>query len=382
MIERSPKVLAVDDDESFLRVVELMLTEAGMQVVTAPRGDLGLECYLAERPDIVLLDCMMPGLDGRALCGKIKEAAGETYVPVLFFTAMDQVSSKVAGFDAGGDDYISKQVAKSELLARVRAHLRLSDLYRELWASRQKLMELDRFRSRFLSTVSHELRTPIHGIRSYASLLGEGVYGPLTADQERAARGIDECALALSQMVESLLELARLEARTEPIRPEPVFVASAIARALALIAPIAEAKRLVVNLGGPDDAALVTDASLLHLILVNLIGNAVKFTDVGEVAVDIQSDPPYVELVVRDTGEGIDEELLAHLAQGTRPPSPAAFSPSPPRGIGLGFAIVRHCLERLGGAFEIRSRLGQGTTVKVRLCSLGAAPPSDPPPTA
>jgi signal transduction histidine kinase len=380
--ERTPRVLAVDDDESFLKVVELMLTEAGMQVMTAPRGDLGLERYLAERPDIVLLDRMMPGLDGQTLCRRIKEAAGQTYVPVLFFTAMDQVPDTVAGLDAGADDYISKQVAKSELLARVRAHLRLCDVYRELWESREKLVELDRFRSRFLSTVSHELRTPLHGIRSYAALLGEGVYGPLTADQRRAASGIDECAAALSRMVESLLELARLEARMDSIKPEPVVVGSAIARALAMVMPIAEAKGLALRVSGPDDAALETDASLLHQILVNLLGNAVKYTEKGDVTVEFSSAPPYVDVVVRDTGDGIDEALLAHLAAGTRPPAPAGDSSGTARGMGLGFAIVRHCLELLGGRVELRSRVGQGTTVRVRLCSLGAAPPGDPPPPA
>ena len=367
------KVLAVDDDDQFLQVLRLMLSNAGMEVVTAPRGDLGLERYIETRPDLVLLDSMMPGLDGPTLCRRIKALAGERYTPVILVTAVADVDSKIASLGTGADDYLQKPIATAELLARVRAHLRIRDLYTEVLESRQRMRELDRSRARLLASISHELRTPLHGIRSYTSLLDEDVYGPLLDPQRRAVAGIQECAALLSSMVESLLDLATLEARTQAVCVEPVDLARALSRAGAIVAPIAERKGLALGLACEEDATVLTDAGILHQILVNLLGNAAKYTERGRIDASIArtSGAWPIEIAIRDTGPGIDEDRLRTLFDGPVQEDPSAgHGPNVPGRLGFGLAIVRRALELIQGGIEARSRRGEGTTVFVRVSDL------------
>lgn len=365
------RILAVEDDDQFREVLRLSLGAAGFDVVVAPRGDLGWELYQQTAPDLVLLDSMMPGLSGPEVCARIKASTGEAYVPVLFLTAVSDVDSKVAHFGAGADDFLTKSVPTEELLARVRAHLRIRELNAEVLSSRRRLEELDRLKSTLLASVSHALRTPLHGIRSYTSVLLEGIHGPLLDEQRADLLGVDECARHLGSMIDSLIELGQLEAGFRPIRVAPVSPLEIAERASAVVSPIAQQKGLSLSVEGlTAPEAFATDGAILYQVLASLLGNAVRYTDRGEVRVTLESvEPSTLSVTIRDTGRGIAEDHLRTLLDLPVHELSRDRVPTPGR-LGFGLAIARRLLQLVRGAVEIRSRVGEGTTVVLRFPSM------------
>ena len=183
--ETATKILIVDDNPTNLKVLLEVLEAAGFSVLVAPGGESALKIAGQALPDLVLLDVMMPVMDGYEVCRRLKQDASTQAIPVIFITANDQTEGVVAGFAAGGVDYIPKPFRREEVLARVNAHLRLRSLARELEeknaaleerngqlsdANRQ-IEEATRRKSDFLARMSHDLRTPMNAIIGYTNIL-------------------------------------------------------------------------------------------------------------------------------------------------------------------------------------------------------------------
>ena len=257
--------------------------------------------------------------------------------------------------------------AAEELARRVALSVDNATLYRQAVAASAA-------KSAFLGTISHELRTPLTAVIGYAELLGDGLVGPLDARQADFVRRIRDSGDHLLHLVEEVLGFARLEAHEEHAACEPVDVAAMVRQVLAVVEPQARAKGLALegDVVSGDGLVLHTDPTKLRQILVNLVGNAVKFTDRGEVAVRVARDArrDCVTFDVCDTGIGIPPELLPHVFD--------AFwqveqtSTRARGGAGLGLSVVRHLAHLLGGDVSVTSELGVGSRFHVWLPS-GAA---------
>jgi two-component system, NtrC family, sensor kinase len=223
-----------------------------------------------------------------------------------------------------------------------------------------------RAKSDFLAMMSHELRTPLTGVIGYSELLGTEVLGPMTPKQQESLSRIKASTWHLVGVIDEILTLSRTEAGKEQVRSETTDIAALTRDVVSLVWPPSGDGRLVIECVDADEPRLVrTDAGKLRQILINLVGNAVKFTDEGAVVVDLACDDEWIVIHVRDTGPGIDpadhERIFEPFTQVDNSSTRAA------PGVGLGLAICQRLAALLGGDILLDSAPGRGSTFTLRL---------------
>jgi signal transduction histidine kinase len=250
--------------------------------------------------------------------------------------------------------------------AIMRAHLREGER-----VAREAAELANRSKAHFVATISHELRTPMNAILGYTALMGEGVYGPVSAAQQEHLGRVRASGRHLLGLVEELLGYARVEAGEAVVRPEPEGLTDVLEQSLLLVRPLAELRGLHIRVDAPaEPVELYTDPHKLRQILVNLLANAVKFTDQGEVTVvvRVESHDAAVRLVleVTDTGRGIAPEAQAHVFDPFWQADPASIHSGGSSGLGL--SVARQLARLLGGDVVVaRSAPGEGSTFVVSL---------------
>jgi PAS domain S-box-containing protein len=242
---------------------------------------------------------------------------------------------------------------------------RLKETEVQLIEQREAAETANRTKTAFLANMSHELRTPLNAIIGFSEMLAAGYIGGLSERQQEYADHIRQSGQHLLQLVSDILDLSRLETGRLEVDPEICSFAEIASTAMTMVAP--QARRGDIVLKGPaEDMPVRADRRALTQILVNLLGNAVKFSQPGDsVSLLVRNDPQFVQITVQDSGIGMsDEELRAAMAAFQRIDAYRSRSNS---GAGLGLSICRSLIDRHGGHMEIRSRPGAGTVVDVFL---------------
>ena len=240
-------------------------------------------------------------------------------------------------------------------------------LYAELDTQAQQLQRATELKSRFLAYMSHEFRTPIAALRSLARLLLDRVDGPLTSEQEKQVRFIESSAEEFADMVNDLLDLAKVEAGRVDISPAWFEMVDLFSALRGMFRPVVTNPDVSLVFEEPQQAArLYTDNKMLSQILRNFISNALKFTPTGEVRVSAASeDADTITFAVADSGIGIDPKFHSAIFQDfTQVDSPIQKRL---RGTGLGLSLSKQLAELLGGTVGLRSELGQGSTFWVKI---------------
>lgn len=227
---------------------------------------------------------------------------------------------------------------------------------------------MEEARSEFTTSLSHELRTPLNAIMGYVELLLDGYQGPLTDEQTASLEPVKSAARHILHLVDQVLSHARIGAKREPMRVERVDVTAVAREALALLEPSAARKHLGLRGEFPADALMVwTDEDKVRQILLNLLSNATKFTDEGEVRLEVVPDGKNVLFRVVDTGRGISREDRTRIFERFRRAEDTVGLPA--EGSGLGLAITRALVGLLGGEISMESKPGHGSTFTVSLPS-------------
>jgi signal transduction histidine kinase len=353
---RPSRILVVDDlpDNCFL--IQALLQEEGYEISTANSGAEALERIHQSPPDLLLLDVMMPGLDGYEVTRRIRQNPDIPFLPILLITAHDQ-PSLVRGLDLGADEFIRKPVDVDELVARVRSLLRL----------KHSVDERDRIafqREDFVSRLTHDLRTPLIAADRMLHLLEEGALGELTPAMAEAIEVMLRSNQNLLHLVNSLLEVYRYEAGRKTLVLKPVDLIELAREVIAELTPLAKQKSLSLNLSNhlpAEEAIVMGDRIELRRVITNLLGNALKFTDHGGVTLTLQADPNHLTLAVTDTGQGIPATDLPHLFE--------CFTQGNHRRPGSGLGLhLSHCIvEAHQGTLQVDSTVGQGSTFTVTL---------------
>lgn len=273
-------------------------------------------------------------------------------------------------------DISARKAAESEIL-RLNEDLeqRVQERTEELTAANEELIETNnrldeatRAKSDFLASMSHELRTPLNSIIGFSHILANGLAGDLAPEQEKQVRMVNTSGKHLLELVNQVLDLSAVEAGRLKIQHEPVNVSVLVQRVVESLAPLAAEKSLNLSWDvSPDVGALVSDHVRLEQVLLNLLGNAVKFTDAGSIRLEVARSDDEVVFVVNDTGCGIAKRDHARVFDEFYQAQRDNVAKSD--GTGLGLTVSRGLLDMLGGTIAVQSRLGAGSTFTVRLPS-------------
>ncbi|WP_448570886.1 hybrid sensor histidine kinase/response regulator [Trichothermofontia sp.] len=367
------RILVVDDSPDNAYLIQAVLDSEGYVVEVAADGYTALRQVEQAPPDLIMLDVMMPEIDGYEVTRRIRNNPRLPFVPILLITASDQ-PSVVRGLDLGADDFIRKPVEFDELLARVRSLLRLKHTIEER-------NQIARQREDFVSRLTHDLRTPLIAADRMFNLFLEGALGELTPQMQEVIPSMIRSNQNLLQMVNQLLEVYRYEAGAKSLTFSTVNLQDLLQEVVLELRPLATAKNIALGFAtacGPTTFTrfeVAGDRQELRRVFTNLVGNAIKFTDRGAVKValacvmaDPVNDPfpnqAWLVIRVKDTGPGIPAAeqvtLFQRFRQGNHTRS----------GSGLGLHLSRQIVEAHGGTIEVESLAGQGSAFIVRLPAL------------
>jgi two-component system, sensor histidine kinase and response regulator len=360
---QEPVVLVVDDSEKNREYVGSILAHQRYEVLFAASGPEALDLIAARVPDLILLDLMMPGMDGLEVCKRLKSNPATMDVPVIFLTAAQDMEIAVKALEVGAVDFINKPFHAPELLARVRTHV-------ELKQTRDELNRIISEKSELMSAVAHDLKNPLSAARFSALMLKEPV-SP-ASHQELVQCVIEACESMLAFVQERLERNAR-ESHGGTLKIEPVGLAEVLSSIVRQNLSVAHAKQSTLDVALEEAGALavLADYHALSQVLDNLVSNALKFSPPGScVTVTIErpeDDPPNVVVSVRDQGPGVTEEDLRHMFEPYR-----RLSAKPTAGessTGLGLSIARRLMERMGGTIGCDSQPGSGTRFWIKIRS-------------
>ena len=355
------KVLMVDDEAHNLRAYERILRPLHYDLRRAENGTEALERVAADPPDIILLDVMMPGPSGFEVCRRLKSQPETQFIPVVLITGLTEREARIKGIEAGADEFVNKPVEPTELRVRVKSLLRTKALHDELQQRYEELRRLEAMREGLTQMIVHDLRGSLSEIVGYLQLLEMEQY----ISSEKAAQdyfqGLNASAQTSMDMTTSMLDLAKMEAGEMQLDLEEVGLEELIAEVEVGMNALLQQDGLKLEIERAGDLPLLqVDREILRRILVNIIGNAAKFSPAaGCITVAAQAQGGSVRVSVEDEGPGIPaafrERIFDKFGQVENRQSGAKYS------TGLGLAFCKTAVEAHGGEIGVDSEEGQGS---------------------
>lgn len=356
-------VLVVDDVAANRMMLERHLIRLGHRVLFAEHGREAVDLLQTQQVDLILLDIMMPVMDGFETLAALKADPAMQHLPVVMVSALDDNASIARCVSLGAEDFLFKPVERVLLEARVAASLARKRLYDREQAAYAAAEAANRAKDAFVSMVSHELKNPVAGLTGYADILLLETVGPLNSMQGECVRAIRNLSSLMTNLIADLTDLSRIESGHLSLAPAPIALSTTVETAIAGVRKLIDDRQHQLVLDLPDDLPLVlADHMRLVQILSNLLTNAIKYTPPqGVITLSaLSSDGGMVEVAVRDNGKGIS----AHYQERIFDPffrTPEAFAGDQP-GTGLGLSITSHLVELQGGRIWFTSAPTVGTT--------------------
>lgn len=347
------KILIVDDQPNNLKVISSILSKK-YKLYVANSGEKALKILDVELPDLILLDIMMPGMNGYEVCDHLKNDNRTKDIPIIFLTAKSETDDIVHGFEKGAVDYITKPFKIKEVEVRINNHIRMEN-------AKQELQRLNAEKDKFFSIIAHDLKSPFGALLGMLELISKDF--EMFSDEEikEISNDLYNSAQGVYKLLENLLEWSRIQRKSikfNPVHSNIYLVADNILQILYM-----QAKNKDIHLVNelPEDLKAYCDENMASTIIRNLVSNAIKFTDAGgSVTLSSQEENGMVRISISDTGIGMNEEDLNklfridvhHTTRGT----------SDEKGTGLGLILCKEFVEINGGEINVNSEVGKGTT--------------------
>ena len=352
-------ILIVDDNLKNLQLTAKLLKDEGYLISLAQSGQAALMQLNQQKPALILLDIMMPEMDGLEVCARIKQDDNLKEIPVIFLTAKNETKDLLEGFNVGGVDYISKPFKREELLIRAKNHLELAD-------SRKKIIEMNKTRDKLYSIIAHDIRSPLANICMVIQSVSDNIITPDSKDFDEIITGVGESANYTLTLLENLLKWTELQSDSIALTPISMDVSPILSDCVNLLKANAEHKKIAVNLNMQTDASAYFDEISIHIVFRNLIANAIKFTPVGGIIkISSSVDAEYLRISIKDNGTGMKEDVMEKIFN--KQEIHTTLGTNKEQGTGLGLIVVKDFVEKNNGKLDVNSKLGKGTEVIVSL---------------
>ncbi|MFP4544507.1 MAG: response regulator [Candidatus Kapaibacterium sp.] len=366
-LDKTPLILIVDDIPKNLQILSSILNSEGFQISFASNGSQALTVVETSMPDLILLDIMMPDMDGYEVCEKLQSNPDTRDIPVIFLTGKAESDDIIKGFKTGAVDFVTKPFNSIELISRVKTHVKLklsNDAIKEynsrLLETRDKLQNANASKDKFFSIISHDLRGPFSGFIGLSELLADEIEILEPKEISNIAQSMNTAAKRLFNLLENLLEWSRTQMGRMEYYPMNIDIAEAADRAIQLMQNNIEDKKISVSSNVKKGLQVMADNNMLNTIFRNLLGNAIKFTPAGgEIEISAEMNGNTVHISVKDSGIGISENDIKKLFRIDQKFSTPGTNNE--YGTGLGLILCRELVEKQGGSISAVSEKGKGS---------------------
>jgi signal transduction histidine kinase len=350
------KVLVVDDNIDLLRLIELKLTQEGYSVYLAENGFDGLKKSVEISPDVVILDVMMPEMDGWEFCERMRETSN---VPILMLTARSEDEDVIRGLKLGADEYLTKPFRLNTLSARVEALLR-----RRHWEETAVTDEVDALKKSITNAVSHELRTPVALILNALDLALREAFRDDPTAQREFIMDARQNAVALRWLIDDLLMLVRIDQGLNVLK-KPILVYPQLQQLFNGMDSALKQRSLNARYSCPEGLSVSVEQVLFRQAIHHLFTNAIKYTpDGGNIMVVAEeTDDGMLNLDFHDQGPGIEPDLHERIFE--RFYQPRSDQQRKYGGLGVGLSIARAIARAHGGDITVHSAPGEGSTFRL-----------------
>ncbi|MCD4791991.1 MAG: hybrid sensor histidine kinase/response regulator [Bacteroidales bacterium] len=364
--DSKPLILIVDDEQRNLQILGTILMELNYNVIGANGGKNTMKVLKQTIPDLILLDIMMPDMDGYEACMHIKNNEKLKEIPVIFLTAKVEPEDIIKGFDAGGVDYITKPFNHAELLARISTHLELKKSRDALKKAEHELQISNASKDKFFTIIAHDLKSPFNAILNFSELLLTNFEKFNVEKQKELIGFIHQSGMNTYKLLENLLLWSSSQRGIIDFSPKLKKLYTISKETVEFLNHTAVAKTITLKNEISDSIYVMADKEMLVTILRNLLSNAIKFTPKGGIItinankITNENNQNYIEISVNDNGIGIPKEKQSQLFQIGE--SMSTKGTENEGGTGLGLILCKEFVEKHGGKIKVDSEENKGST--------------------
>lgn len=355
-------VLIVDDVDANVLLLKLLISKAGYKTLSASNGKEALDVIMDNNLDLILLDIMMPIMDGHEVAKRLKEIPDKSKIPIIFLSALNSTEDIVQGFKLGAADYISKPFNKGELLTRINHQIDLIHAKKTIERQTEELRKTIIGRDKLYSVIAHDLRSPIASIRMVMEVLINGIPKEvLDPDMYELLIMTNRLTDDSFTLLDNLLKWTKSQTgRLNTVFQDDVHIMNLVTGVVDVMRGVAKLKNITINLYGSTNRIARLDIDMTKTALRNLVSNAIKFSyDNSVVDIYIKEEESRVIIEVKDSGAGIKKEKQKLLFKTDT--HFTSFGTGNEEGSGLGLLLCNEFVKRNGGSLWFKSEEGKGS---------------------
>ncbi len=358
------KILIVDDNATNVLLARTIIKRQGYQTSVAHSGKETLAKIKQDKPDLILLDVMMPEMNGFEVAKIIKDDPELSDIIIIFLTALDETKDEVVAFKQGGNDFIHKPIQSEILITRISHQIRQIHAMRTIVEQQRKLELAISSRDSMYSIISHDLRSPLATLKMLHNMILMNITEDmLDTDIYEMLLNANKLTDNIFNLLDNLLKWTKTQLNRLSIVRQDVYLDELVPSVIDTYEHIALEKSISIKIKSTKGVLIVADIDLLKTVIRNLLSNAIKFTaEGGNIEVSIESDNEKAYIHVKDSGVGIKEEDKEKILNDT---SFTQYGTSGEEGTGLGLSLCKEFVLKNNGEFWFESTLGVGSTFSI-----------------
>ena len=364
------KLLIVDDVQTNVLLLKALLGKEGYQIMVANNGLAALETVKQDLPDLILLDVMMPEMDGFEVAQYLKGQPETANIPIVFLTALDDTESIVKGFKLGASDFISKPFRKEELMVRLKHQLSLVAAHRIILEQTEELKKTIAGRDKLYSVIAHDLRSPMASMKMLLNTIMMGIdRGKMDPDVFDMLEMSNKTSEEVFSLLDNLLKWTKRQLGKLTVVPQELNITELVDGVMEVMKPVAEVKHIRLIREGHEESIVKVDIEMIKSVIRNLLSNALKFSNSDlDIILSVREEGEQVVVSVKDLGRGIKKEdqgkLLNEATHFT------TFGTNSEEGSGLGLLLCRDFVCKNGGKLWFESEENVGSVFSFSLPKL------------